>query len=312
MHIKHSDPEGRMQFYYFWFWQYTCRNEKYISAYKKYKNVSIPKKILKIAYQVFDYKFNEKTARMLLDAADYENRIYKHRLLDELNLELNLENLSKIYDFREQVKYWLNKRRKPFDEIFNCCPKNPKEDCDFEKILIEASNGSLSKTIKDFHVKLFKEDVIIESELPTQFGYFVDTKEKTLSEVIAEITYWYKEHETNNAEGRKKALSEYVCNIIDNELPGFKDDYLDRSVGLWLWDHKKNMEELRKSKYTVNQSIRDLFEKHKDIMKGYGTISELETSNENIQSTMRKLRRYYNAANESIKERQVLPINPSK
>ena len=308
---KHPEPEKHVQFYNFWFWQYTCRNEEYISAYEKYKNDPIPDKILEIAYQVFSYDFNEKTARMLLDAADYENPKYKHKLLDELKLELNLKSFSNIYDFRERAKNWLNERRRPFDKIYKCSPKNPEEDCDSEKILVEAFNNTLDKQIKELNLKLFEEDIIQECELPTQFNYFVDTEKKSKNGVIAEVTYWYKQHSANNAKERNKAKFEFDSVIIENSRKGFKIDDEIRAVGLWLWDHKKNME-VNKSKYSIAQTTRDLYERHSEKLKGLGKISKTDTSNENSQTTYRVLRRFYNTADNSIIKRQVLPTNPSK
>jgi hypothetical protein len=308
---QHADPKKFVQFWKFWFWQYTSRNPDYIKAFDKHTNPRIPGCIIEAASNHFDYQFSEKTMKILWNAM--EGVVGSVQEFKDL---LNIENLwsaqCQINKFAAKTKRSRDKRRIRFEAQFLCSPKNPEEDNDSAKILQDALNGNLNKDIPNFSIKTFEEDIVDTFE-PTQFTYFVDTEKRPLEQVLAEIAYWYRVHEYPvSTDERSKAFAQLVAGFIDDLYLGFKVDYTDRAIGLWLWDQKKDKELSGNKNYTVSKAIRDLYEIHDLENKGYGSIANLPNSNQNPKSTIKKLTRYFNAAQKSINNREVLPLLYSK
>ncbi len=303
------NPEEFVQFWNFWKWQYLCRNGEYREAYNNYINVEIPEWIYREASDIFDHNFSESSIRLLLDAAEEEVPTPFEGLMSLFELG-NLRPIqSEILDFGVRTEKWRNRRRKPFDVKFSCSPKDPNEDCDSEEILKNALNKTLKKDIKNLNLKAFEKDDVDTLDPPCCFSFFVDTR-KPIDLVIAEIIYWYTVHSPEDgSEEIKSAHSKLVALYIDHLKYGFnRDADKERAVGLWLWDHKKKMEEKLGEKYPIAKATRDLYQRYNLEGKGtgYGSLTK------NPDTTIRRLRRYYHAAHDSIKDHQILPIDPSK
>ena len=301
------NPEEFVQFWNFWKWQYMCRNREYREAYNEYINVEIPKWIYDEALKIFGRDFSESSIRLLLDAAEEE----VPTPIKDLKLLFKLEDLWPINStrlhFRERTAKWCAKRRKPFDVQFLCSPKDPNKDNDSEEILRNTLNHTLKKDINNLNLKTFEKDVVETFDPSCRFTFFVDTEKKPIDQVIAEITYWYAVHSPIVGSKKiKSAHAKLVSEYIDQVYPGFKVDYADRAIGLWLWDHKKKMEENSGKEYPITKATRDLYKVYDLEKRGYGSLTK------NPITTLRRIRRYYHAALDSIKHCQILPINPSK
>ena len=179
MNRLNSRSEEIVQFWNFWMWQYMSRNQEYIEAYDIYIKAQIPKWIKNEAEKLFQCKLTEEMTRSLLNAAEKSTYESMQKFMELMNLSDAWKTKIKINQFYEETRKWMDERRKPFDTIFYCSPKNPFEDNDSSKILEDALNDKLSKDIKGFNPKTFEENVLNSIE-PTQFTYFVDTEKRPL------------------------------------------------------------------------------------------------------------------------------------
>jgi len=221
MNRLNSRSEEIVQFWNFWMWQYTSRNIEYRKAYDIYIKAQIPKRIKNEAAKLFQCELTEEMTRSLLNAADDKTYESMRKFMELMNLSSAWKTRIKINQFSEKTREFRDERRKAFDTIFCCSPKNPFEDNDSSKILEDALNGSLFKDIKNFNPKTFEKGMVNSIE-PTQFTYFVDTEKRPLEQVVAEITYWHKTHSIPNKPGEhKREYNKLVKGFIDNSSSGF-------------------------------------------------------------------------------------------
>jgi hypothetical protein len=306
MIINHVNPEEFAQFFKFWFWQYTSRNQEYRKAYEDFVNPEIPQEFIEKASEHFCYDFSEDSIKILWGALEGVPGSVQ-RIMNFCGIEDPWLAQCQINQFGAPTKKERDERRKHFEETFLCSPKNPNEDNDSEKILQDIINGCLDKNIPNFNLILFQDDIVRTIE-PTQFTYFVDTQRMPLKRVLWEVRHWYTMHQPLLPEERPRELAKLSAGVIDNINPGFKRDYTIRAVGLWLWDHKMKKEMNGVRNYPISKAIRDLYKIHDIEGEGCGSLSELPTSSENPATTLKNLTRYYNATKNSIENQEVMPI----
>ena len=308
---QHTNLQEFVSFWKFWFWQYTSRNPEYIKAFEKHANPSFLGCIIRAASNHFDYEFSENTIKILWNAMEgVAGSVREIKNLLKFNSVWSA--YCQINQFAAKTKRFRDKRRNQFEAKFLCSPKNPDEDNDSTIILEGALKGNLNKDIPNLSIRTFEEDIVANIE-PTQFSYFVDTEKRPLEQVLAEITYWYRVHKHPISRNERfEAFTQLVAGFVDNTHSGFKVDYTDRAIGLWLWDRKKNMELRGKKNYHVSKAIQDLYKIYDLENEGYGSLSELPNSNQNPKSTIKKLTRYFNAAKNSINNRKIMPLLTSK
>lgn len=265
------DPIEWAEFWRFWKWQYTCRNTEYIKAFKKYD---------KLGHQI---------------SALAEKRTVTEKDLAEFNA---------LCDSCQKKYGWTPS-------------KNPNQDSDSQKILVDLyTHIKTSKKIVNKKIVNFcpykHEKVDIWGLENGNIRYTIDFN-KPLEQVLSEVKNIYRSFEINRkAVSEKKMPSPIEIDEIRAEIDGyflnssdegFLTDDENRAIGLWLRDYVK------RHNIKVRAAIRELDKIIDFDESGFGSLEKKTTSNKNVESTYKRITRYYNLAVRCIEEMKILPIS---
>lgn len=190
---------------------------------------------------------------------------------------------------------------------FKFYPKDPANDSSSEEILRAALEGNLSFNVIDFSAELIENLILgrFEPVAPRNEFFLRVSLLESLELARAELDYLYilkkspKPKDEESFRETKSQLKRLRSHLA--QPAGLKSDSMIRAIGLWLWDHKKQMEELTHRRFSVQKAALEIYQRF-DLKK------HVPEAPEYASSSLRKFERLHKKTAECIEKRAMLPM----